>query len=335
MSLVRILLDVSVLAAVSIILMVLTGVMARRLFDMRIGTVRIILAGLLGLGAGIGFESRFVWNSAEYTPALLPVLIGVIVLVTIAFLVFFELLAPQGSIPRVDQWIPGIRRTMSRNQRYAELIRIAGRHGLIPFTLSTATDSAAVAERRRQGRALRAALQDAGGAFVKLGQLLSTRPDVLPVEITDALASLQQRVAPAPYEEIEPVLERALGGPVAATFSHLETVPLAAASIGQVYAGTLRSGEEVAVKVRRPGVVPLVERDIAIARRLAARFDGTSAWARRMGLKDLVENLSASLQEELDYTLEAANITGMAQAQSTLRPDARVRVLHCHSTLST
>lgn len=335
MSLLWILIDVALLTVVSIAMMVLTGILARRLFDMRIGTVRIILAGLLGLGAGLGFESRFVWGEAEYSLALLPVLIGVIMLVTIAFLVLFELVAPQGSIPRVDQWGPGLRRALSRNRRYAELVRIAGRHGLIPFTLSTATDSAAVAERRRQGLALRDALQEAGGAFVKLGQLLSTRPDVLPVEITDALASLQQRVEPAPYAQIRPVLERALGAPIESVFSHLSTDPLAAASIGQVYRGTLLSGEEVAVKVRRPGVVPLVERDLSIARRLADRFHDTSAWARRMGVKGLVDNLGASLEEELDYTLEASNITGMEQAQSALRPEARVRVLRCHTALST
>ncbi|GAA3773531.1 hypothetical protein GCM10022240_26820 [Microbacterium kribbense] len=98
--------DVLVMAALTIVFMLVLSGFANRILEVRIGVVRLVLAGLLGLGARVGFESQFVWGEQAYTPALLPVQIGIVFLVAIAFLVLAELLVPVGSIPRPDRWLP-------------------------------------------------------------------------------------------------------------------------------------------------------------------------------------------------------------------------------------
>lgn len=114
---------------------------------------------------------------------------------------------------------------------------------------------------------------------MKLGQLLSTRPDVLPAEFPLALATLQQHVPPVPWDDIRPGSSDPSAGRQARPRSARE--PFAAASIGQVHAAVLQSGERVAVKVRRPGIVPLIERDMDIAARLARRLARSADWAAR------------------------------------------------------
>lgn len=95
------------MVAATVAAMALIGAFARRVLGMRVGVGRILLAGIIGLGAGVGFESRFVWGVTDYSPALIPVQIGIILLVAIAFLVIAELIVPQGTIPRPDQWATG------------------------------------------------------------------------------------------------------------------------------------------------------------------------------------------------------------------------------------
>ncbi|WP_084516147.1 ABC1 kinase family protein [Microbacterium luticocti] len=333
MSVATIVLDAVVMAAATIAAMLLIGAFARRVLGVRVGVVRIVIAGLLGLGAEVGFESQFVWG-AEYTPALIPVQFGIILFVAIAFLVLAEVAVPQGTLPRPDQWLAGIRQGRERSRRYAELLRIAARHRLLPFKITTEPTSAGAAERRRQAAALRAALEDAGGAFVKIGQLLSTRTDVLPPEYTEAFGRLQQEVPPARWDDVRPVLERSLRRPLEQVFAHIDHEPLAAASIGQVHLATLTDGRAVAVKVQRPGIVPLVERDIDIARRLARRLTQSARWARGFGLDELAESLATSLRDELDYRVEASNIAAMEAVQAALPAHKRLRIPHFIAALS-
>lgn len=334
MNLSAIVLDALLIVGVTVLVMLLIGALSRRLLGVRMSSGRIILAGLAGLGAGVGFESQFVWRAAEYTPAVIPILLGVIVLVAIAVLVAAEILVPQGSLPQPHQWPALTRQAFERNRRYMQLLRIAARHRLLAIRFESGADEQHRRERRQHAIALKEALQEAGGAFVKLGQLLSTRPDVLPQEFRDALSALQQRVPPAPWSAVEAQLIASLGGPlddVFATFSH---EPLAAASIGQVHAATLKSGERVAVKVRRPGIEAVVLRDIDIAQRLARRFARSSEWAERFGVEALVDSLTQSLHDELDYSLEAVNMAALAAVQQSLPADSRVHIPRCISDLS-
>jgi ubiquinone biosynthesis protein len=135
---------------------------------------------------------------------------------------------------------------------------------LKPFVRARAEEAALP-----RGARLRLALQELGPIFVKFGQALSTRRDLLPADIADELEKLQDRVPPFPGAEARAIVERAYGRPVTEVFEQFDETPLAAASIAQVHTARLRSGEEVVVKVIRPGIRALIERDLEVMHQLA------------------------------------------------------------------
>lgn len=319
-------LEMFLILGATIILMVLLGAFSRSILGVRVSTSRIIVAGVVGLGAGVGFGTQVVWNNPDATGGMIPLLIGVIGLVTIATLVVAELLIPQGSLPPPTQWVRLTRQAVERNRRYLELLRISTRHRLFAMRFSHARTAQQITARRQQAKALKSALEEAGGAFVKIGQLLSTRADVLPAEFLVELGKLQQDVPPVPWAEVQPELEGSLGKPYSEVFRRFEQTPFAAASIGQVHTAVLSSDQSVAVKIRRPGIVPVIERDLDIARRLARRLARSSEWAAQFGVEELVESLAVSLQEELDFTVEAANIAALTETQQHIAADARVKI---------
>jgi len=176
---------------------------------------------------------------------------------------------------------------------------------------------------RRHGRAekLRIALEELGTTYIKLGQLLSTRPDLLPAAYTEELSLLQDRVAPTAFEEMKPLLEQELGQPIREIFEEFESQPVASASIAQVYRARLKPGVlaegalegEVAVKVVRPGVPELVELDVEIVKEAADRL-ARSALGRRYDFKGLASQLEATLLPELDLHQEALNAKRIAES---------------------
>ena len=154
---------------------------------------------------------------------------------------------------------------------------------------------------------LRLALEELGTTFIKLGQILSTRADLLPPEYLAELTKLQDSAAPVPFEEIQEVLKTELGQSIQDLFAHFDRVPLAAASIGQAHAATLVDGTEVVVKIRRPGVVEQVNEDLEILKELAATAGRHWSSADHYDLTGLVEEFSQTLRRELDYIREAHN----------------------------
>lgn len=157
------------------------------------------------------------------------------------------------------------------------------------------------------GARLRHALEELGPTFVKLGQLASTRPDLIPVPILKELEQLQDQVPPFAFAEAARIIERELGSPVGALFAEFDETPIAAASIGQVYRAVLADGTQVAVKVQRPGIAAQMETDLEILADLTRLAEHRLDWAKQYRLRDMVEELARALRTELDYGAEARN----------------------------
>jgi ubiquinone biosynthesis protein len=162
-----------------------------------------------------------------------------------------------------------------------------------------------------RGQRLREALERLGPIFVKFGQVLSTRRDLLPPDIADELARLQDRVPPFASSIAVATIERAFGKPLDAVFSHFEQVPVASASIAQVHFATLldgrHGGREVAVKVLRPNMLPVIEKDLSLMRMMAGWVERLSPDGKRLKPREVVGEFDKYLHDELDLVREAAN----------------------------
>ena len=184
------------------------------------------------------------------------------------------------------------------------LVDALGLARLLPFEHGL-LGHAARTEPYTQAEHLRLALEELGSTFVKLGQILSTRADLLPPEFQAELAKLQDAAPPVPAEAIQEVLGREVD--TAAAFADLDFEPLAAASIGQAHAATLHDGTEVVVKVRRPGAVEQAEQDLEILKNLAARASRGWQAAADYDLVALADEFARTLRGELDYLQEGRN----------------------------
>lgn len=160
---------------------------------------------------------------------------------------------------------------------------------------------------------LAADLEALGPTFIKLGQLLSTRVDLLPAPYTDALSRLQDNVEPFAYDEVERIVEDELGARISHAFESFDEAPLAAASLAQVHRATLHSGREVVVKIQRPGIRKQIAEDMAALGELAEFADAHTEVGRQFGLAELLEQFRKAVFAELDYTQEANNLTTLAR----------------------
>ena len=158
-----------------------------------------------------------------------------------------------------------------------------------------------------RGARLRLALQDLGPIFVKFGQILSTRRDLVPPDIAEELTHLQDRVAPFDGEQARAMVEQALGRGIAEAYASFDTVPLASASIAQVHAATLHDGCEVVVKVLRPGIDKQIAADIALLKNVAGIVDRTHPSADKIRPREIVAEIENTLAAELDLQREAGN----------------------------
>ncbi|NOY13167.1 MAG: AarF/ABC1/UbiB kinase family protein [Deltaproteobacteria bacterium] len=163
-------------------------------------------------------------------------------------------------------------------------------------------------ERLSQPERLRLALEELGPTFIKLGQLLSTRPDIIPSEYLKELQKLQDRVPQVDVEQVQAQIHRELGRPVEELFSHFEQTPLATASIAQVHRGTLKTGEQVVFKVRRPDIEKVIETDIDILMGLAYLVDKHLPGGDMYDLIGLVKEFRRTINRELDFAREGRTI---------------------------
>jgi len=187
---------------------------------------------------------------------------------------------------------------LDRLERWKKLATFAWKYRDIP----AGNDEGSAAERLADD------LEEMGPAYVKLGQVLSSRPDLLPPRYTKALARLQDDVQPFSFEEVSVIVEAELGVRISKAFATFDPVPLAAASLGQVHAATLRDGRPVVVKVQRPEVAQQVAEEFQELARLADFLDAHADVGRRLRLRRVLEEFRASIQEELDYEREADNL---------------------------
>jgi ubiquinone biosynthesis protein len=293
---------------------------ARRLLGVRrFSLTRTVIAGVVGvlggsaimnaLGAGLTDPSKHVG------PVMGIIGLGVAsaLLLSMAILVIWQALIPAGTVPSPSSWPRRLRARARRTRRYWQIVRIFTAAGVGPLFRSGPTLSASLAH------SLSVALDRSGVVFVKFGQALSTRRDLLPAEFTAELARLQDRASPLSWPDVERVLnEEHLDG----AFAEIDHEPLASASIAQVHTARLRTGEQVVVKVRRPDVRALAERDLDIIARLARRMELRADWARTLGVAKLAEGFAAALREELDFRVELRNLESVSATDGVLIPRA-------------
>jgi predicted unusual protein kinase regulating ubiquinone biosynthesis (AarF/ABC1/UbiB family) len=200
-------------------------------------------------------------------------------------------------------------------KRYRDVAALLARYGRRDLATFVASDDPIFLEEMQELAAgdgaperLARDLEMLGPSFVKLGQLLSTRSDLLPQPYLDALARLQDRVEPFPFAEVEEIVASELGVRMSKAFLDFDAQPLAAASLGQVHHARLRDGREVAVKVQRPGIRQIIFKDLEAFQEIAAFLDHHTEAGRRYAFQDMLEQFRKSLLRELDYRREALNL---------------------------
>ena len=206
---------------------------------------------------------------------------------------------------------------ISNTVRLKEILFVLARHGFgeVIETLGLPNSWIETLIREKPGnqtiwKRIRLTLEDLGPTFVKFGQVLVNRPDLLPEPLLTELRQLRSQVRPVPFEDMRDLLERELGGPVESVFASFDTTPKASGSIGQVYRARLRAEcADVAVKVQRPGIRKAIRADIDIMRWLANRLHDNLDDLRPYDLPDIVESTGEGMTQELDFSIEAINAT--------------------------
>lgn len=322
-------------------LLVAFAFLTRALLNARqVSWARLLAASAIGGGLGLiiaviifeGPEQSL--DQADWDTQLALEVFGTAALfqipITMGVVVVFELLSARPSRKRRLRPlnpVAALRRRLSITRRGAQVAAVSSKHGL-----------GAVAGRARNAenpgelaRQVREAIEDLGGVYIKLGQLLATRPDLLPPEAIEELGRLHSSATPLTIETINGVLAAEIGE-TSAAFASFDAEPLGSASIAQAHSAVLLDGTPVVVKVQRPGLEADVERDLAILDWLARNAERRSSLARTYGARQLTEDFSAALRDELDFRNEARQVEGMAASVRDY-PDIVVpRVFEQHST---
>jgi ubiquinone biosynthesis protein len=264
---------------VSIGVIVLAALVVRRLLGIRRGRWTITLVAVfLGEAATIGILHVVTGHVLHLGWAWVPAGCALVAALSMLAFVLLELLTPAR---RRSRRLPRPVAALRRSARYLQVSWIAVRKGLL-----RAGDDDSGVTGSRLGRALAATFEEAGGLFVKLGQAMAAQPQLVTPAVAAELARLQEQAAPADPAAALAVLGEEIGPPDE-IFAEFAPDPVAAASIGQTYFATLRDGRDVVVKVQRPGIAELVERDLDILVRLVDRLEYRTAWAKSLGLREL------------------------------------------------
>lgn len=306
----------------------------RRLLGAPVGWLRILVFSLVSSLAGHPLLTATLEHyrasditapdSAGITVALTALFVAWVIAVEISGLVVAEILLPTGSVPGPITIARGTPARLRRMRRYGQVLGIASRQGLVGY-LSHSRSTSDVQSGPGTAVALRTALTEAGVTFVKLGQMLSTRPDLLPPTYVAELSRLHSNVPPEPWDSVRQTLTEEWGTPPEKVFASFDREPLAAASLGQVHRARLQTGEEVVVKIQRREARAVVDADLDIIGRLARTLEKRAAWARQLGTTALADGFSTSLREELDYRTELGNLAAVKGSGEVIIPAGHAR----------
>jgi ubiquinone biosynthesis protein len=219
-----------------------------------------------------------------------------------------------------------IGRTYRHMQRYRQILTVLFKYGFGDLVVALKIEQyleiglQMISSKRREkietlSRAVRVrmVLEELGPTFLKMGQILSTRPDILPVEFMQELSKLQDEVPPFPYSEVQATIQKEFNKSVGQKFSSFDEQPLAAASIGQVHKAKMPDGKNVVVKIQRPGIQRTIKVDLEIMMHLAGLMElHLEGWDIQRPTR-IVEEFARTLEKELDYTLEAAHMERFAR----------------------
>lgn len=217
----------------------------------------------------------------------------------------------------------GLSKTIKNAARFREIVAVFSRNGFGGLIAKSGMVSAAeipgavdeeISEEgdgeekwRKVGHGLRISFEELGPSFVKMGQLLATREDLLHPALIRELKKLQDRVRPIPFTEARVLIEESLGRPLESVYAELEEVPIGTASIGVVYRGKLQTGERVVVKVRRPGIEKVLRTDFEIVSFMVTQVERVSEGARIIGVSRMVADFFRATMQELNFMVEAQN----------------------------
>jgi ubiquinone biosynthesis protein len=296
---------------------------ARSLLGARLTWRRTVVATLIGLLLGaIGAAAILVRDLDTFDAfemirtQFYLLMLALAVPATMAVMVFLELMfasRPRSHTRRRFRPFRTLGRWFRMLVRGFQVTRIAAHHGVAPL-LGLRRGEVSARTPAEVARRTRLSLEEAGGMFVKLGQLLVTRPDLLPPEALAELGLLHADVPPIPVEQVKELVLEETGRPVEEVFAGITWEPLGSASIGQAHAARLLDGREVVVKLRRPGLEEQVETDLAIVRWLVGVVERRTSWGKAYNVRDLTSEFSSALRAELRFTGEARHAIDMAKA---------------------
>lgn len=312
------------LLLLNLVVVVAFAFLARAILAAReVSWVRLIVASIIGFVLGLVVGGLVVLGTDAEAPQTVDggltaeiylVATPFQLIITMGLVVTFELVssrpAKKRRLRRVRP-INALRRRAAIARRGVQVSRVAAREGL-------GARGRGSGDAQEQARALRRSIEELGGVYVKLGQLLATRPDLLPPEALAELGRLHSSATPLPIEQVRDVLRAELGEPDR-VFSRFDEAPLGSASIAQAHSGALADGTEVVVKVQRPGLEDDVERDLAILDWVASTAERRLPVAKSYGVARLADDFADALRDELDFRNEARHVASIAEAVSAYR----------------